>query len=287
MKRLFIWAFDYLIFGNWFISIAAISLTLETYLMIHKPLKIDGLLFFIFFSTLFEYNLHRQLSLSNNKAKSTPEKFNWALENPRLFRTTFYGSIFGLIVTAFFITPIIFFIIAPLGLITIGYSIPLIKTKADRIRLRELPGVKILFVALVWGFTTVLLPAIDAGLSLLSANVFFMLTRRILFVYAITIPFDIRDKEDDLIEGIKTLPILIGNKKSKVFAIVLMVMFCLLIFLQYPNSHDMNFSLPLYLSALTTAFLLLKSSHNNGKYFHYFWVDGTMIFQFLLILFFT
>src|ERR1035438_6007522 len=103
MKRLFKWAFDYIIFGNWFISFAAVSLTLETYLMINKPLKVDGLLFFIFFSTLFEYNLHRHLSLSNSKAQSTPEKFNWALENNLLFKTTFYGSLLGLMISVCFI----------------------------------------------------------------------------------------------------------------------------------------------------------------------------------------
>ena len=197
MKRLFQHAFDYLIFGNWFISIAAVCLTLETYLMINKSIKIDGLLFFIFFSTMFEYNLHRELSLNKVSSKSNPEKFKWALENKRLFKVTLYASLFGLMASVFFLSLSIILIIVPLGLITIGYSIPLIKNKTKKIRLRELPGVKILFVALVWGFTTVLLPAIDADLKLFTPAILFMLSRRILFVYAITIPFDIRDKQHD------------------------------------------------------------------------------------------
>ncbi len=287
MKRLFQEAFDYLIFGNWFISIAAVALTLETYLMIDKPLKIDGLLFFIFFSTLFEYNLHRHLSFTKISSESNANKFNWALSHHRLFKGTFYGSMVGLIVSIFFVNLWILFIIVPLGLITIGYSIPLIKTKADSIRLREIPGVKILFVALVWGFTTVLLPAIDAGLTLFSFNIFFMLIRRILFVYAITIPFDIRDKDADKLEGLKTLPIVFGEQKSRWFGIFLLIVFCGLIFFQYNFSSIKNFSIPLYLSAITTSVLVFKSSQSNGRYFHYFWVDGSMIFQFLLILIFA
>ncbi len=287
MKRFLRNAFDYLIFGNWLISIAAVALTLETYLMIDKPIRIDGLIFFIFFSTLFEYNLHRHLSLKEVSMDSNPDKFNWARDNKKLFKGTLYASFLGLMASVFFLSLPIILIMVPLGLITIGYSIPLINNKTKKIRLRELPGVKILFVALVWGFTTVLLPAIDVGLSLFTSNIFFMLTRRILFVYAITIPFDIRDQEHDKQDGLRTLPIMIGDRNSKGIALLIMLVFCILIFFQYNNALAKNFSIPLYLSAITTAYVISLSSQHNGKYFHYFWVDGTMIFQFILILLFV
>lgn len=280
--------FDYLIFGNWFISFGAVSLTLQTYLMLNKPMKIDALLCLIFFSTLFEYNLHRFLSLRKTSSSLQPNKFSWAKEHYNLFILTLAFSVIGFLASALFIKFDIVLILTPLALITIAYSFPLIKSKNSRIRLRELSAFKILFVAFVWGIATVIIPVVNDGLSIFSTDVLYMTLRRILFVFAITIPFDIRDRDTDLEEGLKTIPIILGERNSKLLAFFLLMLFSLLIFLQYNNPFGHHcgqddFSIPLYFSVMITSFLVFKSTESNGKYFHYFWVDGMMILQFVLI----
>lgn len=61
--------------------------------------------------------------------------------------------------------------LVPLGLISLAYCVPLLFSpwRTDdggrRLRLKELPGVKTLIIAVVWAAATVLLPAIEANLS--------------------------------------------------------------------------------------------------------------------------
>jgi 4-hydroxybenzoate polyprenyltransferase len=289
MQKLINKIFEHIIFGNWFVAFASVSLTLETYLMINRPLRIDALLTLIFLSTLFIYNLHRYIGFPKTEEDKAIRKDIWHVKNSLLFKYTFYATIAGIIVCVFFISKIVLIYLSPLGILAIAYTVPLIKKKSSRINLRSIPGLKILFIGLVWGLTTVVLPMVDDGISIFNPTAYYMIARRILFIIAITIPFDIRDTDFDIQQSLVTIPILLGVKKSKILAYVLLIIFSILIYTQYgspfvDNESKLNFSIPLYFSALSTAFLISFSSKNNGKYFHYFWLDGTMIFQFLLII---
>jgi len=288
MQRLILNIFDFIIFGNLFIAIAAVSLTLETYMMLNKPLQIDALLTLIFFSTLFIYNLHRYLGFPKTEAEKAIRKDIWHVKHSIFFKYTFYMTIIGIIVCVCFISNMVLFYLSPIGILAIAYTVPVIKKKSHMINLRAIPGLKIVFIGLVWGLSTVVLPMIDDGISILNPTAYYMIARRILFIIAITIPFDIRDTDFDIAQGLLTIPIVIGIKKSKVLAYILLLFFSILIYAQYgnpfvDNAIKMNFSIPLYISALTTAFIISFSSKTNRRYFHYFWLDGTMIFQFLLI----
>lgn len=289
MQKLINKIFEHIIFGNWFVAFASISLTLETYLMINRPVRIDGLLTLIFLSTLFIYNLHRYIGFPKTEKDKEIRKDIWHVKHSLLFKYTFYATIIGIIICIFFTSRTVLLYLSPLGVLAIAYTVPLIKKKTNRINLRSIPGLKILFIGLVWGLSTVVLPMVDDGISILNSTAYYMIARRILFIIAITIPFDIRDTDFDIQQGLVTIPILIGVKKSKLLAYLLLLIFSILIYAQYgspfaDNAGRLNFSIPLYISALSTAFLISFSSKKNGKYFHYFWLDGTMILQFLLII---
>ena len=82
--------------------------------------------------------------------------------------------------------------------------------------LREIPGMKIYIIALVWMMVTVFFPFSAAhGANWMGAlaqgfAVFF-------FIVGLTIPFDIRDKNFDQI-GLQTLPQVFGTKRAKIVA---------------------------------------------------------------------
>ena len=61
----------------------------------------------------------------------------------------------------------------------------------------------------------------------ISQNIFLHLISRFLFVFAITIPFDIRDLEYDA-GKLRTIPLFFGEKKSK-FLAVFLILICVII----------------------------------------------------------
>ena len=66
-----------------------------------------------------------------------------------------------------------------------------------------------------------------------------MLLERFLFVFAITIPFDIRDMEIDIKEGLKTIPVIMGKKKAMMIANILLVLFTMICLVAL-QKHDFN-----------------------------------------------
>lgn len=175
----------------------------------------------------------------------------------------------------------------PLGFISVGYSVPMIRSKTKPIRLREIKGLKIIFVSLAWGIVTVVLPMLNYDADVFSVSSLLILTRRILFIFAITIPFDIRDSKRDLAEQLKTIPLLVGERKAKIIAITVFVGFFLLAFLQYnyleKDSSKLVFAF--FISALVAGILTIKASAQKSI-FYFALLDGTMILQFFLLFFF-
>ncbi len=78
---------------------------------------------------------------------------------------------------------------------------------------------------MVWALATVLYPAVQAEnqMKLPSLFVFMYGAERLLFVLALTIPFDVRDMHlDD--PRLRTLPMAIGQRRSGYFAISILLL---------------------------------------------------------------
>ena len=83
-----------------------------------------------------------------------------------------------------------------------------------------------------------------------------MFIERFLFTMAITIPFDIRDQEEDLKQGLSTLPIWIGIDKSILLAVSMIWFFMGIAILHYWVFNQL-FKVPAFImSGLTTIYFL-------------------------------
>lgn len=111
----------------------------------------------------------------------------------------------------------VFFAMAGLNLLGIMYSIPLvpegIRHLWDYSRIKDIPGSKTLSEALAWGAVIALLPLLGsqkiAVLAALAAFIFvFCLT------YIRSALFDIFQEQGDLIVGVETLPITLGEERT-------------------------------------------------------------------------
>ena len=273
-----------LINSNIYISLAAVFLTVETQIQLGMEPQWHPYLFIIFFATLFEYNLHRLITVITNKEALNSDKHKWVRENLKGFYLLVFLSVTGFGCVTFLAKKDVLIAFAPIAAITVFYSLPIFGNKRTIFRLREIPYLKIFLIAFVWSSSTILLPFIQSDNTFNNTHVIVMLVERFFFVFAITIPFDIRDIEADKQAGLKTFPLLINENKSLVISYLSLFIFFLISFFHYQILNYWLIILPLSISTLTTFIFLNSRKIRNLPYYHYGILDGTMLFQGLLVL---
>ena len=144
--------------------------------------------------------------------------------------------------------------------------------------LRDLPHVKIYLIAIVWASTSVILPSINQGIDIANIN-YILFLANFLFIIAITIPFDIRDKELDEKRKL-TIPQILGIRNAKIVAIILMTITYALI-INITDSMYLNFALGF--CYLISFVLIMKSSIRQHDHYYSFGIDGILVLQTLLI----
>ncbi|MCJ0741224.1 UbiA prenyltransferase family protein [Pedobacter montanisoli] len=287
-KRLGIQFLDLLLFSNLFIALCAAAQALVTYHL----LKLESnpyIVGFVFCSTLLIYNLSMVLSKPKHPEQSPFRRVRW---------------IFGHYKFIVFITILSFVCLIPLGLFYLGikskllmaflgglslaYNLPLIKLKNKKIGLRNLPGIKLFLIALVWSFSCVLLPITEAESSNPNIHISWITTtllvvKRFLFVCAITIPFDIRDLFQDKIYELKTIPVILGEKKAWIFCQALLILYIVLLFF-FSNKFDLD-TIGLSLTVILTGWLIFKSNFKRNEYYYFLFLDGTLLLQYIMLSF--
>ena len=88
------------------------------------------------------------------------------------------------------------------------------------IYLRSIPYLKIFIISIVWTFVSTTLLVIENDVHI-DQNIYYLHISRFCFVFAITIPFDIRDIAIDF-KNIKTIPIRFGEKISRYIGVIFM-----------------------------------------------------------------
>ncbi len=273
-----------LIQSNIYISLAAVALTVAAQIQLGMHPQWHPYLFIIFFATLFEYNLHRLITVVTNKEALQSEKHRWVNENLVTFYVLVFVSVTGFAVVSLMASRKVLLTFAPIALVTLLYSVPISKSRRHLLRLREIPYLKIFAIAAVWATSTVLLPVVQTPESIDHSQVVYLLLSRFFFVLAITIPFDIRDMEPDRSQQLKTIPILLGEKQSLRLSYLFLVIFGTISAIQYIPQKKWLFLGSMCVSGITT-FLFLKLRYfRKFQFYHYGILDGTMLLQGLLIL---
>gem|GEM_PF-1955631 len=284
--------FRFIVFRNVFIAMCAMCMVWETQWFFGIPLQLSPLLLFIFSATFFEYNLH---VIAGRLSILQPLQSLRHLFSPNVSRTLRACIITGFLctVTTFFLLQnelMIGFLVS--GLLTLSYSLPLIRRRGKLVRMREITYLKVFTVALGWTLITVVVPLIPHLKTISNAELIIIFLRRFLFIYAITIPFEIRDMERERRFGNISLPMLYGVKAMKAVGIFMLILFCILCavhekYFLFELSGRKTLFYPLMISAAAAAMLVLYASDEKSKWYFKFRTDGTMILQFLLLLLFN
>jgi len=266
-----------------FIASAGACMVLATYLQlgaVHIPVAVTV---FVFFSTMLIYNFHKVSDSFGHPVFSIQYILRQLKKIPRSTGLLVIISTIGLLISALFIHIKTLLMFLPLGIITYAYAIPLLQVKQKRKRLREIFLAKISTLALVWAFSTVMVPLYDSGHNPFSSSSLIIFAERFLFVFAICVPFEIRDMEQERKWGNTTLPLLLGETLSKLIGCAALMIFSLLV---YREQLPVQVALPLYISALVAILLILFSTRQRSQYYFRVYVDGTMQLQFLVLLLF-
>jgi len=282
-RKIFRLVADPIIFGNFFISLCAASLVLESYVLLGHPPVADGLVFFVFFSTLALYNFHRLMGVRRIKPEDQGEITRWAAQHQFTLLMLVIIGIGGMGFFFFQLPLKIITTLIPLGAVSIFYELPLVKYNKRFERIRNLWLSKAFLITIVWGLTTALLPAMNLNYSLLNYNVWLIVVERIIFIFILALCFDARDVIFDARDSIKTIPIVYGvettNRLYRVLAIIFLAL-CLIHYLLLQT--EWGIALAMTVSSLTTYFIVLRTQPRRNDYYYMFLADGMMLLQFLL-----
>ena len=177
-------------------------------------------------------------------------------------------------------------LLVPVGFMAAGYSIPFIKTKNGFIRLRDISWLKALWIGLAYAWLTTFLPiAFEYSITrLMQPLVYFMFARNFLFVFAIVIPFDIRDLHYDMKNGMRTLPVILGIKGAIRLSLSLLFAFVIITLIQYVYfGFDKWISIALCFSAIETALVIPFAKPERPNLFFPLAIESSMLLQWALV----
>lgn len=274
---------SFLIFSNIFVSCCAASLVLATWAELGLEVSIvDPMVGLVFFATLLVYNLDRVIGTSPEDADGDSERHGWIERRRRalLGLVAFSGS--GTLLMGLLLEWKIFAALIPLGLLSITYSLPILPGREQGWRrLKDVPGLKIFLIALVWGVATVTLPAWHREVLPWSAEPLWLMGERALFIFIITLPFDVRDLERDARAGVRTLPHLLGVERTRALAIA---MLCFFMASATVRHQAAGFVWPLAMTTMLTGALLARLDTERSESYYVIYMEGTMLLQTLLVL---
>ncbi|MFA4867141.1 MAG: hypothetical protein WC623_03035 [Pedobacter sp.] len=285
VKKILLPILDFLLFSNLFIAICAVAQGMVTYHLLNvKPDKY--ILAILFFGTLSVYNFSMLLSKPKKPENSPFVRVRWIFSHHRLIISITLISVLCLIPLGLLYLSIeAKLLMIFTSVLALGYNIPFLTLNHQKIGLRNIPGIKLFLIALVWSVSCVLLPIVELEhnleINISTAETLLLVSKRFLFIAAITIPFDIRDLFQDKLYELKTIPVMLGEKKAYIFCQVLLGGYLLLLFLFDKNLNADNIALTLTL--LLTGWLILKSSIRKNEYYYFFYLDGTMLLQYLIL----
>lgn len=255
--------FNFYINSSIHVALSVFSLTWISLLML--DLSYSGpVLYFVFYATITGYNFVKYFGIAKFHHKQLT---NWL----KLIQILSFICFVLMCYYAIQLEPYTHVFIGGFAIFTMLYAIPLIPKKNNS--LRNISGLKVYIIALVWVGVTVFIPLINAGKSI-NMDVVILGVQRFLFILVLMLPFEIRDLKFDNIK-LSTIPQKIGVKNTKSLGLVLLIIFFLLEF--FKNETNLKTISVLLIITVLTGLLVFFSKMEQRKYYCSFWIEGVPI----------
>ncbi|WP_188505311.1 UbiA family prenyltransferase [Parapedobacter pyrenivorans] len=275
---------DTLLFSNVFIAGCAVAQGWMTYLLLLIP--VDYIVLVILgCATLALYNFSMILAKPQHPETSPYRRVRWVFRHERsLWVWTGVALIVAFVLGLQLHMPS-FILLGVMGVMGLAYNMPIMRVagRQRRAGLRQITGLKLFYIGLVWLMSSVLLPVAEAyhdDFQIVWPQVVQLMGWVFLFVVAITIPFDIRDIYQDKYYGLKTIPVLFGERKALTLSTMLLVLHIGWVWF---SNYSLDIRLALSIASLITLFFILFSPVKKNEYYYFLLLDGTMLLQFLAV----
>ncbi|MDP6179794.1 MAG: UbiA family prenyltransferase, partial [Desulfatiglandales bacterium] len=208
--------FKFLLLANFLVALGGFALAhAAAILSERRPDLIQPSLAFLYIYSMHVFNrfLDKGASTYNN-----PEVANFHKRHRTfMILTSLISLVWALLISYYYLGPAFFFALAGISILGIIYNIPIVPMKLRHLwrysKIKDIPGSKTFSVAFAWGAVITLFPllATNQG-NWPAAFVSFLLI--FCLVYIRSALFDIFQVQGDLIVGVETLPITLGEKRT-------------------------------------------------------------------------
>lgn len=259
---------DFLIYTNIFIGLAATAQS-ALFFQIHEIPFDYKYLAFVFFSTIVAYLF----------AVGYPNK-SGSFKNPRIeWMNTHSGLVHGIMFLSASASAYTFLgiqhkvlIILTAGL-TLLYHLPFENWGFKGFR--SLPYLKVFIISFVWVMLCNVQIAIENKIPLQEIQ-YTRFALKFIWIIALTLPFDIRDFEQDKESNLKTIPSLIGVKGTQLVSILLFL-FCMS--MQMLINGFTAESITVICSSLVAIAVIANIHRSKGDFQYLVLLDGLLILQ--------
>jgi 4-hydroxybenzoate polyprenyltransferase len=263
---------DTLVYANIFISFAGLSQVILTLLLFSIQINWQSVSYvlFVFLSTFLQYNMQRGYNFLEKHPDN--DRNNWLLKNKKTLLITIGLSIIILLLLCRWLSSMSIGIMIAAELISTFYFI-------KPLQLRKFGFIKPFIISLIWVISCTVVPFIEN--NLINSKTIIFCIAQFFFIAALCVLFDIKDKKNDLDEGIKTYANSFGTKITKLIAIILTLVYFITMLFVFNST---NFILLNSIFFLIVASLIIITNDSKDSFFYYLFVDGLLIFQLIITL---
>lgn len=280
---------QWIIFSDIYITLGAVAFAYVNTKLLHTNQDVSlPLLILVGSATMFIYQFSRWTFFKDVPNDLSRDKLYYWMEKNRMVVMFLMGcSIVSGLVTAFFVRVEAIEAMFVLGTISFLYNINIPIGKGKVFTVRKIPFTKIFLIAFVWASMAVILPWIQEYGWKWDMRAFQLFLLQFLFIFIITLPFDINDIEVDKEVGVRTIPIALGAKKSKVLLTILSVLYTIFFTIWVVDSSVVIHQVTVFLTGIMVLIfsLLYKTivrSNRAEKWQIMLWYDGSLILYFLI-----
>lgn len=164
------------------------------------------------------------------------------------------------------------------GFLSAAYLLPLFFRGS---RLKMLPYLKIFIIASVFTIVSSIIPLVGKGFDFTELTG--LAFSRFLFIVALCLIFDIGDMSDDMKAGIRTFPVELGIKRTKIIAwLCIIIAFWIEAFYTYSFLIDVTAMIALSITYMITIVLIARATPERSVGYFLFLTDGMMLLPAIL-----
>ncbi|MEZ5015041.1 MAG: UbiA family prenyltransferase [Chitinophagales bacterium] len=268
---------DILLYSNLIIAWCGVAIFETGLLLLGAELQWDITAWFVFFSTLFTYLFIRIVARNRISSYQPERRWDFFLQHFSVLKwATIFTGLCSLGLFIFLPRPVQLAMLVP-GAVSVLYGLPL-----GAFRLRDMGIMKIFLIGFVWAFNGSALPAIASGADPWHTDVLLLFAAQFLFIFAITLPFDVKDIEIDALNQVKSIPAYLGKENTFTLSFICLFASAAIHSWMQRTYAEADLSVAMGVSILITGMVIYatRSSTRNADYFG--WIDGMIILQFLI-----